>query len=133
MRAGAGFRRSSMYACINCLKRSSVGVLARAVAARAVAAGAVAAGTVAAGAGAAGQGAAGPSAAEPGEAEAGAAGAEPGAGEPKFVSEAVKPLDSVDLLEPLEADRLDVAGVDPLATPRMAAPCTGARRREGDI
>ncbi len=98
---------------MNCLKRSSVGVMAEAVAE--------------------GAGAAGPDAVGPGEAGAGAAGAEPGVGEPKSISEAVKPLDSMDLLEPLGADPLDVAGADPLATPWVAAPRIGARRREGAI
>ncbi len=102
-----------MYACINCLKRSSVGVTA----------GAVGAGAVGAGAGAAGPGAAGPN----------AAGAEPGAGEPKSISGAMKPLDSVDLLDPLGADFLDVTGADPLATPWVAAPRTEAQRRKGAI
>ena len=68
-----------------------------------------------------------------GVAGAGAAGAEPRAGEPKSVLEAVKPLDLVDLLEPLGMDPLDVAGADPLATPWVAAPCTGAWEREGAI
>ena len=98
---------------MNCLKRSSVCVEAGAVAA--------------------GEDAVESDAAESGAAGAGAAGVKPGAREPKSVSEAVKPLDSVDLLEPLGADPLDVAGADPLATPWVAAPCTGARRREGAI
>ncbi len=54
-------------------------------------------------------------------------------GEPKFGSQAMKPLDSVDLPEPLGADLLDVSGADLLATPWVAAPRTGARRREGAI
>ena len=53
--------------------------------------------------------------------------------EPKSVSEAVKPLDSEDLLEPLGADLLDVVGADTLATPWVAAPCTRVWRREGAI
>ena len=150
---GAEFRRSSMYACMNCLKRSSVDVAAGAVAARAVAAGVVAAGAVAeeavaegavtagavaakavaVGAVMAGAVAVGAGAEGPGAAGAGAAGAEPGAGEPKSVSEALKPLDSVDFLEPLGADPLDVDGANPLATPWVAAPRTGARQREGAI
>ncbi len=69
----------------------------------------------------------------PGVAGAGTAGAEPGAGVPKFVSEARKPLDSVDLLERLGADSLDVAGADLLATPLVAAPRTGAWQRDGAI
>ena len=96
-----------MYACMNCLKRSSVGVAEEAVAAVAVAARA---------------GAAGPDAAGAVE-----------AGEPESVSEAVKSLDSVVLLESLGAGHLNVAGVDPLATPRVTSPCTGTRRREGAI
>ena len=64
-------------------------------------------------------------AAGPGAAGVGAAGVEPAAEEPKSVSKAVKPLDSVDHLEPL--------GADPLATLWVAAPRTGARRREGVI
>ena len=103
--AGAGFRRSSRYACIYCRNRSSVGV---------------AEGAVPAGAGAAGLCGA----------EVDAAGAEPGAGAPKSVTKAVKPVDSVDLLELLGADPMDVAGADLLATPWMAAPRTGDRRRE---
>ena len=45
----------------------------------------------------------------------------------------MKPLDSVDLLEPLETDPLDIAEADPLATPWVAAPRTEVRRREGII
>ena len=123
---------------MNCLKRSSVGVAAGAVAQGAVAVGVVAAGAVVAravviGEVAAGAVAARADAAGPGATAAGAAGAEPGAEEPKSVSEAVKPLDSVDLVEPLGADSLDVAGADLLATPWVAAPCTKAQRREGAI
>ena len=98
---------------MNCLKISLVGVAARA--------------------GAAEQGAAGPSAAAAGAVGAGAAGAENGAREPKSVSKAVKPLDSVDLLEPKGADPLDIAGTDPLETPWVAAPRTAAQRLEGAI
>ena len=72
---------------MNCLKTSLVGVYAGAVAARA------------------------------GAAEAGGAEVEPGAREPQSVLETVKPLDSVNLLEPLGVDLLDVAGADALAAP----------------
>ncbi len=81
------------------------------------------AGAVAEGAGAEG----------PGTAGADEAGADHGSGEPKSDSKAVKPLNSLDLLEPLGADHLDVAGADPLATPWVATSRTGARRREGAI
>ena len=103
-------------------------VVAGAVAAGAVATRAVTAGAVATRAVAERAGVARPSVA--GEDEAGA---EPGAEKPKSISEMVKPLDSVDLLEPLGADFLDVAGADPLVTPWVAALCTGARRQEGVI
>ncbi len=76
---------------------------------------------------------AGAGAVEPGAAEVGTTRAEPRAEKPKSLSEALKPLDSVDLLEPLGANSLEVAEADPLATPWVAAPCTGARRREGAI
>ena len=100
--AGAGFWRSSRYACINCQNRSLVSVAEGVVAASAVAEGAVAAGAGAEG---------------PGSAGVGAARAEPRAREPKSVSEAVKLPDPVDLQEPLGADSMDIAGADPLATP----------------
>ncbi len=98
---------------MNYLKRSSVGVAEGVIAARA--------------------GGAGSGAAWPGVAGADVAEAEPGAGELKSGSEAVKPLDSVDLLEPLGADSLNIAGADPLATPWVAAPRTGAQKRERAI
>ncbi len=75
---------------------ATAAVVAGAVAAGAVATRAVTAGAVATRAVAERAGVARPSVA--GEDEAGA---EPGAGKPKSISEMVKPLDSVDLLEPL--------------------------------
>ncbi len=93
----------------------------------------VAAGAVAAGAVAAGAVAAGASVVEPSVAGAGAARAELRAREPKFVSEVMKPLASVDLLELSGADLLDVARADPMLTPTVAAPRIEARLREGAI
>ncbi len=105
---------------MNCLKRSSVGIVE----------GAVAAGAGSAEPGAAEPGAVGPGAAGADAAEADAAEAEQ---DPKSISKAVKPLDSIDLLGPVRADHLDVAEADLLATPWVASPRTGACRREGAI